>query len=229
MLHLHRAERADRLVEALCDVVDSPLADPLVAEVVSVPTRGVERWLAQCLSTRLGAAPLRGDGVCANFDFPFPGRLIGSVVATVAGIDAETDPWLPERSVWPLLGVVDECLAEPWLVSLAAHFGANESEGDSEWRSRRFTTIRHIADLFDRYAIHRPEMLCAWAAGAVRGRRGRRGRQRVGRRSGWCTPGGHRRLWAPPPGRHRLAGGVVASLAGPHRRPEPGRASGTRL
>ncbi|MDQ1428241.1 MAG: exodeoxyribonuclease gamma subunit, partial [Acidimicrobiaceae bacterium] len=166
MLHLHRAERADRLVEALCDVVETPLADPLVPEVVSVPTRGVERWLAQRLSTRLGAAPLRGDGVCANFDFPFPGRLIGAVVAAAAGIVAETDPWLPERSVWPLLGVVDECLAEPWLVSLAAHFGANEREGDPEWRSRRFTTIRHIADLFDRYAIHRPEMLCAWAAGA---------------------------------------------------------------
>jgi exodeoxyribonuclease V gamma subunit len=164
VLHLHRAERADRLVEALCDLVEKPLEDPLAAEVVSVPTRGVERWLAQRLSTRLGAVPLRGDGVCANFDFPFPGRLIGGAVAAAAGIDAETDPWLPERSVWPLLGVVDECLAEPWLISLAAHFGANEREGDPEWRSRRFTTIRHIADLFDRYGIHRPEMLCAWAA-----------------------------------------------------------------
>ena len=28
MLHLHRAERADGLVEALCDLVEKPLDDP---------------------------------------------------------------------------------------------------------------------------------------------------------------------------------------------------------
>lgn len=166
MLHLHRADRADLLVEALCDLVEKPLDDPLVAEVVSVPTRGVERWLAQRLSARLGAAPGHADGVCANFDFPFPGRLIGEAVASAAGIDLDADPWMAERSVWPLLEVVDQCVTEPWMASLAAHLGSGDRTADPEWRSRRFTTIRHIADLYDRYGVHRPDMLCAWATRA---------------------------------------------------------------
>ena len=49
MLHLHRAERADALVAALGAVVAEPLDDAMAAEVVSVPTRGVERWLTQRL------------------------------------------------------------------------------------------------------------------------------------------------------------------------------------
>ena len=32
---------------------------------------------------------------------------------------------------------------------------------------RRFATVRHIADLFDRYGVHRPEMLRSWAAGGA--------------------------------------------------------------
>ena len=31
--------------------------------------------------------------------------------------------------------------------------------------ARRFATVRHLAGLFDRYALHRPEMVRAWAAG----------------------------------------------------------------
>src|SRR5436190_13169976 len=107
MLYLHRAERADGLVNALGAVVRSPLDDPLQAEVVAVPTRGVERWLTQRLSVVLGASPGRGDGVCANVEFPFPGRIVNGAVAAAAGIDRDTDAWAPERSVWPLLEIVE--------------------------------------------------------------------------------------------------------------------------
>ncbi|MDP9073193.1 MAG: exodeoxyribonuclease V subunit gamma [Actinomycetota bacterium] len=164
MLHLHRAERADGLVAALGDVLAEPLADPMEPEVVSVPTHGVERWLAQRLSSRLGTAPFRRDGVCANIDFPFPGRLVGGAMAAASGIDRSRDPWLPERAVWPLLDVVDECLPEPWLAALAAHLGGGP--GSVSATGRRFGSIRHIADLYDSYAVHRPDMVRAWAAGA---------------------------------------------------------------
>ena len=161
-LHLHRSERADALVDALGDVLSGRLPDPLETEIVSVPTRGVERWLTHRLSDRLGTSAGRHDGVCANVDFPFPGRLIGRAIAAASGFDADADPWLPERAVWPLLDLLDECLTEPWLATVAGHLGA----GDEPGRSRRFSTARHITDLFDRYAVHRPGMLRAWAAGA---------------------------------------------------------------
>ena len=39
-------------------------------------------------------------------------------------------------------------------------------------RARRFAAVRHLADLFDRYALHRPELIQAWAgARASTGRR----------------------------------------------------------
>ncbi len=171
MLKVHRAERGDGLVEGLAELLRRPLDDPFTAEIVAVPTRGIERWLTQQLSGRLGAGEGRGDGVCANVDFPFPGRLVGQALAAATGADPRRDPWSPERAVWPLLDVVDAHLHEAWLSTLRAHLaGASDGRAPTAgWveahAGRRFAAVRRIADLFDRYGVHRPAMLRAWAAG----------------------------------------------------------------
>ncbi|MDX6706125.1 MAG: exodeoxyribonuclease gamma subunit [Solirubrobacteraceae bacterium] len=165
MLHIHRAERADGLVAGLGALLVEPLADPFAPEVIAVPTRGMERWLTQRMSACLGAAPGRRDGVCANIEFPSPRRLVGDAVATAFDIRPDIDAWLPERAVWPLLEVVEECLGETWLHSLSVHLGADADTADPVRASRRLTRVRQLADLFDRYALHRPEMVLAWARG----------------------------------------------------------------
>jgi len=163
MLHVHRAERADGLVEGLGGLLRAPLPDPFAPEVIAVPTRGMERWLTQRMSALLGVTDGRMDGICANVDFPSPRRIVANVVAAASGVDPEADPWLVEHALWSLLDVVDDCLDEPWLQSLATHLGADADEPDESRRSRRLSTVRHIAELFDRYALHRPEMVRAWA------------------------------------------------------------------
>src|SRR5919108_920698 len=160
MLHVHRAERADGLVEALRALLADPLPDPFSPEVVSVPTRGMERWLTQQMSARLGATPGRSDGVCANVEFPFPHRLVSDAIAAASGVEPERDPWQPRGSVWPLLEVVDQCLGEPWLRDLSVHLG-----GDPVRRARRLSRVRQLAELFDRYALYRPDMVRGWARG----------------------------------------------------------------
>ena len=168
MLYVHRSERADQLVSALADVLLRPLTDPMAREIVAVPTRGVERWLTQRLSHQLGAAS-GTDGVCANVDFPFPGTLVGRATSVACGFDPDTDPWPPERSVWPLLRLVDELIDEPFLAPVADHLRAADpnqpAEGAEVSGLRRFATVRHLADLFDRYGVHRPDMVRAWVAG----------------------------------------------------------------
>lgn len=158
------------LVESLAEMLLRPMADPFTPEIVAVPTRGIERWLAQQLSSRLGVGGSSGDGVCANIEFPFPGRLIGQALRDAIGIGSEPDPWAPERAVWPLIEVVDRNLDEEWLSTLAGHIraaGSGSGSGGSGpgGAPGRFATVRHIADLYDRYGVHRPEMIRAWAAG----------------------------------------------------------------
>jgi exodeoxyribonuclease V gamma subunit len=97
-VHVHRAERADVLADALAEVLARPLDDPFVAEIVAVPAKGVERWLAQRLSHHLGTPD--GDGICAGVAFSSPAAIVGEVVAAAGfgggAVSARhEDPWRP--------------------------------------------------------------------------------------------------------------------------------------
>ncbi|HVL85434.1 MAG TPA: exodeoxyribonuclease V subunit gamma, partial [Pseudonocardia sp.] len=162
MLHVHRSERADALASALAELLSAPAADPFTAEVVAVPARGIERWLAHRLAHRLGAGPA-GDGVCAGVRFPAPAEVVDAAVAAAVGIDPAEDPWRPARAAWPLLEVVDEAAGEQWCAVLGAHLGAHRA--DPVRRGRRYATARRLAELFASYAAHRPGLLRAWLAG----------------------------------------------------------------
>lgn len=160
-LHLHRAPRTDQLADALGELLASPLADPFAQEVVVVPAKGVERWLTQRLSHRLGTGPRGGDGVCAGVRFLRP----TSLVSLLIGRDRD-DPWDPERLVWPLLATIDDSLGEPWCATLAAHLGHGLDGDDGDLRrNRRYSVAIRLASLFASYAGQRPQLVSDWREG----------------------------------------------------------------
>jgi exodeoxyribonuclease V gamma subunit len=161
-LRIHRAERTDLLADGLGDLLASPLEDPFAEELVVVPARGVERWLTQRLSHRLGAGPRGGDGVCAGVRLLSP----HSLVAMLLGKERD-DAWNPDRLVWPLLDVIDEAMGEPWCATLATHlgFGVEGDEGELR-RSRRYSVARRLAGLFASYAVQRPRLVGDWREGS---------------------------------------------------------------
>ena len=160
MLITHRAASGAALARGLGEVLAVPPADPFAAEVVAVPAKGVERWLAQRLSHVLGTSS--GDGVCANVDFPWPSTLVDEALTASSAAHADAvERWAPARSVWPLLEVMDAAVAaESWARTLARHLGA-----DGEDTGRRLAVARRLAGMFDDYGQSRPEMLRTWAAG----------------------------------------------------------------
>lgn len=158
VLHVHRAERTAELAAGLAAVLAEPQSDSFAAEIVAVPTRGVERWLAQRLSHFLGAATT--DGVCANVLFPSPSRLLREALSAGSGINADDDPWTVGRTTWSLLDVINGCVGESWCDALTRQLdpGTEQSPG------RRLTTAQRLARLFQTYAESRPQMLRDWVA-----------------------------------------------------------------
>lgn len=160
-LRIHRAPRTDQLADALGELLAVPLADPFAEELVVVPAKGVERWLTQRLSHRLGTSPGRDDGVCAGVRFLSPRSLVSLL------LDRERDDaWDPDRMVWPLLAVIDESLDEPWCATLATHLGHGRS-GDEGLlrRNRRYSVARRLAGLLASYAVQRPRLVTDWREG----------------------------------------------------------------
>ncbi|MGN6687788.1 MAG: exodeoxyribonuclease V subunit gamma [Actinomycetales bacterium] len=161
MLMVHRGERTSALAQGLREVLTVPLPDPLAAELVAVPTKGVERWLSHQLSLGLGASPSRRDGVCANVRFLSPAVLVREVIAAASGLDPRDDPWRQESLLWSVLEVLDDSLDEAWCGPVARYLGAS-AHGFSP--GRRVVLAAAVARLFARYEQARPALLTDWAA-----------------------------------------------------------------
>jgi len=160
-VHLHHAPRTDQLADALGELLSVPLADAFANEVVVVPAKGVERWLAQRLSHRLGVGGRGGDGVCAGVQFVSPRSLVSLLLER--GVD---DVWDADRMVWPLLRVIDSSLDEPRLAALARHLGHGLDTAEAALRhNRRWSVARRLAGLFASYAAQRPALLTDWRLG----------------------------------------------------------------
>ena len=70
-LNLHTSNRLEALLEDLAAVVREPLPSVFQAEIIVVQSLGMGRWLALELA--------KGQGICANVQFPFPGRFLSDV------------------------------------------------------------------------------------------------------------------------------------------------------
>jgi exodeoxyribonuclease V gamma subunit len=161
VLHLHRAPRTDLLADALGELLATPLEDPFAEEVVVVPAKGVERWVTQRLSHRLGTGARGGDGVCAGVRFLQP----ISLVSLLLGRDRD-DAWDPDRLVWPLLETIDASLGEPWCTALSLHLGhGRDGEAGELRRNRRYSVAIRLAHLFASYATQRPTLVTDWREG----------------------------------------------------------------
>ena len=127
-----------------------------------VPAKGVERWLTQRLSHRLGtSARAAVTGSAPGVRFLNPRSLVSML------LDRERDdPWDPDRLVWPLLATIDASLDEPWCATLAAHLGHGLEGDDGELRrNRRYSVARRLAGLFASYAVQRPTLVTDWREG----------------------------------------------------------------
>jgi exodeoxyribonuclease V gamma subunit len=165
VLLIHRSERADALVAALGEVLRTSSGDPFRPETVGVPSKGVERWLAQQLSHVLGAGT-GDDGVCANVLFPSYTRFLDELIAEAdSDYAASVEAWAPERATWPLLDVIDRFgPSAAWCRVLATHLRLDDNGDDADGPDlgRRFAVAGKLAALFNRYAQARPQMINAW-------------------------------------------------------------------
>lgn len=145
--HLTVAGSLEPLADALSELLvePHPAADVFDAELVVVPSAGVRSWLAGRLSERLGATGRGHDGIATNLDWQFPGRIVTVALGPDVGIGA----WETDRLTWP---VYDELVAD------GTRYGQRVD----------VVRARAIADLFDRYTLHRQAMVLGWERGSDR-------------------------------------------------------------
>lgn len=153
---VHRSNRTEALLEALVAVVATPPDDPFAAETIVVQGAGMARWLSLSLARHLG--------VWANPAFPFPRKLVDDAAAAVLGpAPPGAAAFSADALLWAVAAELPQHLDTAPFAPLHSYLA-----GDTNGRKRLQLACR-IADLFDQYALFRPEMLLGWQAGRAEG------------------------------------------------------------
>jgi exodeoxyribonuclease V gamma subunit len=174
VLEIHAADRAEALADLLVEVLSVAPGDPFEPDWVAVPSIGMRRWLSQRLARRLGARPGATDGISANIELPFLAELRHLVLdarlphepaaPSISFSSSASDPWSVDRLLWSVLAVLHSSTDDPQLRPLTELAPGATLVG----RARR------LADLLDRYSVHRPQLLLGWARGFDHGPAGER-------------------------------------------------------
>lgn len=157
MLHLRLSQRVEELATALVEVVRPPLAQPFANDCIVVQSRGMQRWLEMTLAS--------ATGVWANGWFPFPDAFLRKLRRDVCGAEAQA-PYDRDGLAFAVAAAIAAAGDEPAFAPLRRYLGASAGPAPAA-SSRLLPLARRVADVFDGYALHRPDVLLAWEAGDV--------------------------------------------------------------
>ena len=181
-MRIYRSNRVESLVPALARIVRSPVSDPFAPEWIMVQGPGMERWLSMALS--------RENGIFAHPRFPFPRAFLVEMIDRVLGPEQDdTSRYEPDRLAWSVAALLPEHLDQPHFTPLA-HYLKDDEHGE-----KALQLARRIAETFDHYVIHRPEMILGWEGRSTEGRPGRVDPETAWQRELWlslverCGPG----------------------------------------
>jgi len=139
-LELTISGRPEALVDLLAERLAAPSDDPFAPDLVVVPNAGMREWTATRLIDRLG--------VLAGVEFVFPAELTRR---TLGLPDPDDDPWRPERMAWHVLALMAD----------GVDLGRTPWDG---LPARPWTVSRRVADLLERAASQRPDLVASWRA-----------------------------------------------------------------
>jgi exodeoxyribonuclease V gamma subunit len=149
--NLYLSNHSEVLVDQLAHVVGEPPLPPFEAEVIVVQSQGMERWLTQQLSEKLG--------IWANGRFPFPNLMVQQIFQAVLKEDIPDPSTSSELMAWRLQRVLPACVDRPEFENLKNYLGTEKRDLKSA------QLCQQIADTFDQYTLYRPEMILRWEEG----------------------------------------------------------------
>jgi len=150
--HLISSNRVERLQCSLSALLQAePLANPLQAETVLVPSMPMQRWLGLQLAEHAG--------IHCNVDYALPAAWIWRLVSDGLIATGKPDPLARVPAAWLMFRLLPTLLDQPKFTALQQYL-RHDPDGMLRWQ-----LCSRIADVFDRYQYYRPEMIRSWSRG----------------------------------------------------------------
>jgi exodeoxyribonuclease V gamma subunit len=100
-LKIFTSNKLEILAEQLAQMVRTPVASALSAEIIVVQSAGMERWISLELA--------KHNGICANFQFPFPNSFLEEIAKQVMPPFPDPAPFDPDVLMFKIMKILPDC------------------------------------------------------------------------------------------------------------------------
>lgn len=152
--HLHYSDSVGLLLDQFLAAAVAPVGNPLKPVPVVTPHAAMAQWLKLELTRR--------TGICASFRFCFPRQMVWEVVRAVVPGPAADFKYQRGSVAWVIFELLPELLSAR-TSELGGHFAPDLASDPVQ----QFQFARTLADLFDQYAVYRPDLVRSWNTGVV--------------------------------------------------------------
>ena len=133
--------------------IAAPMSSPLAPETIVVPARGWESWFSRRLANQRGC--------WAQFRFMLPGQWISETLENC--LDADQAPNREQDALtWIIASLLPDLLNDEAFGAVRSYLFQPDGGTDPQ---RLIDLSRCISDLFDRYLLHRPDLIAVWDQG----------------------------------------------------------------
>lgn len=153
MMQIFLSNKAEILGEKLSMELENPVSDAFTPEIILIQARGMERWLSMIIANK--------TGICANYDFCFPKKLIHKIIHEEKGLDPELSPYDSETLRFMIFKILEELESPDSQLGPEFDIVRNYCSSD-RYGLKRFQLAGHTASLFEKYMLCRPDMISAW-------------------------------------------------------------------
>jgi exodeoxyribonuclease V gamma subunit len=146
---VHRSNRLNLLVDDLAELLQKPALGWLEREQILIQSAGMQRYLSQELTSRLG--------VTLGLEFPYPRAFVQRTLDAALGVAPEQAHYEREVLAFHIFSEL-QTLEHPDVVRFLKDDRAGEE---------RLLFAQKLAHLFDQYVVYRPKLLESWENGSA--------------------------------------------------------------
>ena len=150
-LKIFTSNKLEILAEQLAQMVRTPVSSTFAAEIIVVQSAGMERWISLELA--------KHNGICANFQFPFPNSFLEEIAKQVMPPFPDPAPFDPDVLMFKIMKILPDCTQMTEFEGLKAYLAKDATH------LKRLQLSNKLADIYDQYQVFRPEMIFRWERG----------------------------------------------------------------
>ncbi|MGV6850949.1 MAG: exodeoxyribonuclease V subunit gamma [bacterium] len=151
MIRVYTSNRLENLVVQLGDHLRGQKINPMLAQKVVIQSRALEHWLKARLCTQ--------NTILSHMQFQLPAESIWALAEQLLDDVPTENPFNKEALHWQIFSFLGQQSDDQQLDEIKPYLL------DDSYQIKRWQLAANLADVFDRYAYYRPELLRQWSKG----------------------------------------------------------------